>query len=65
MGSQTFKMALSKRDLEELRPVVQSSVLKVLGINEPSVVIAAVNCIGQRMSKTKTVGKEDLHLPVY
>ncbi|XP_030856392.1 U4/U6 small nuclear ribonucleoprotein Prp3-like [Strongylocentrotus purpuratus] len=48
-------MALSKRDLDELRPVVQSSVLKVLGINEPSVVIAAVNCIGQRMSKTKTV----------
>ncbi|XP_071490172.1 U4/U6 small nuclear ribonucleoprotein Prp3-like [Diadema antillarum] len=48
-------MALSKRDLDELRPVVEGSVLKVLGISEPTVVIAAVNCIGKRMTKVKTV----------
>ncbi|XP_022081953.1 U4/U6 small nuclear ribonucleoprotein Prp3-like [Acanthaster planci] len=48
-------MGLSKRDLEELRPTVDDIVRKVLGFSEPSVTIAALNCVGKGMTKVKTV----------
>ncbi|XP_038058223.1 U4/U6 small nuclear ribonucleoprotein Prp3-like [Patiria miniata] len=48
-------MGLSKRDLDDLRPTVDDIVRKVLGFSEPSVTIAALNCIGKGMTKLKTV----------
>ncbi len=51
-------MSLSKRDLDEMRPMVDDIVRKVLGFSESSVTMAALNCVGKGMSKMKTIGKE-------
>ncbi|XP_064416711.1 U4/U6 small nuclear ribonucleoprotein Prp3 isoform X2 [Latimeria chalumnae] len=46
-------MSLSKRDLEELKPWVEKTVRRVLGFSEPTVVTAALNCVGKGMDKKK------------
>ena len=53
---------MSKRDLDELRPTVDDIVRKVLGFSEPSVTIAALNCVSKGMNKPKTIGKYVMHL---
>ncbi|XP_043935848.1 U4/U6 small nuclear ribonucleoprotein Prp3 [Protopterus annectens] len=47
-------MSLSKRELEELKPWVEKTVKRVLGFSEPTVVTAALNCVGKGMDKKKT-----------
>lgn len=49
-------MALSKRELDELKPWVEKTVKRVLGFSEPTVVTAALNCVGKGMDKKKAAG---------
>ncbi|NXQ33734.1 PRPF3 protein, partial [Alaudala cheleensis] len=46
-------MSLSKRELDELKPWVEKTVKRVLGFSEPTVVTAALNCVGKGMDKKK------------
>ncbi|KAG7457856.1 hypothetical protein MATL_G00231690 [Megalops atlanticus] len=47
-------MSLLKREVEELRPWVEHTVKKVLGFSEPTVVTAALHCVGKGLDKRKT-----------
>uniref|UniRef100_A0A8C7WXF3 U4/U6 small nuclear ribonucleoprotein Prp3 n=1 Tax=Oryzias sinensis TaxID=183150 RepID=A0A8C7WXF3_9TELE len=47
-------MSLPKREVEELRPWVERTVKKVLGFSEPTVVTAALHCVGKGLDKRKT-----------
>ncbi|XP_059909664.1 U4/U6 small nuclear ribonucleoprotein Prp3 isoform X1 [Gadus macrocephalus] len=49
------KMSLPKREMEELRPWVERTVKKVLGFSEPTVITAALHCLGKGMDKRKTI----------
>lgn len=49
-------MSLPKREMEELRPWVERTVKKVLGFSEPTVVTAALHCVGKGLDKRKTIG---------
>lgn len=49
-------MSLPKREVEELRPWVERTVKKVLGFSEPTVVTAALHCVGKGLDKRKTIG---------
>ncbi|KAM5222177.1 LOW QUALITY PROTEIN: U4/U6 small nuclear ribonucleoprotein Prp3-like [Ctenodactylus gundi] len=46
-------MALSKRELDELKPWIEKTVRRVLGFLEPTVVTAALNCVGKGMDNKK------------
>ncbi|KAM9293834.1 U4/U6 small nuclear ribonucleoprotein Prp3 [Gastrophryne carolinensis] len=46
-------MSLSKRELEDLKPWIEKTVKGVLGFSEPSVVTAALNCVGKGMDKKR------------
>ncbi|NXV37130.1 PRPF3 protein, partial [Rissa tridactyla] len=46
-------MSLSKRELDELKPWIEKTVKRVLGFSEPTVVTAALNCVGKGMDKKK------------
>uniref|UniRef100_A0A3P8UUE3 U4/U6 small nuclear ribonucleoprotein Prp3 n=1 Tax=Cynoglossus semilaevis TaxID=244447 RepID=A0A3P8UUE3_CYNSE len=48
------RMSLPKREVEELRPWVERTVKKVLGFSEPTVVTAALHCVGKGLDKRKT-----------
>lgn len=50
-------MALSKRELDELKPWIEKTVKRVLGFSEPTVVTAALNCVGKGMDKKKAAGR--------
>lgn len=47
-------MSLSKRELDELKPWVEKTVKRVLGFSEPTVVTAALHCVGKGLDKRKT-----------
>lgn len=47
-------MSLPKREVEELRPWVERTVKMVLGFSEPTVVTAALHCVGKGLDKRKT-----------
>jgi U4/U6 small nuclear ribonucleoprotein PRP3 len=49
-------MALSKKDVEELKPLIDRTVSKFLGFSEPTLVTAAVSCLEKGYDKRKTVG---------
>jgi len=49
-------MSLPKREVEELRPWVERTVKKVLGFSEPTVITAALHCLGKGLDKRKTIG---------
>lgn len=49
-------MSLPKREVEELRPWVERTVKKVLGFSEPTVVTAALHCVGKGLDKRKMTG---------
>ncbi|MGH0180413.1 UNVERIFIED_CONTAM: hypothetical protein FKN15_004021 [Acipenser sinensis] len=49
-------MSLSKRELDELKPWVEKTVKRVLGFSEPTVVTAALHCVGKGLDKRKTSG---------
>jgi U4/U6 small nuclear ribonucleoprotein PRP3 len=47
-------MSLTRKDLDELKPWVESTVEKVLGFSEPSIAHAALNCVEKGFDKRKT-----------
>ncbi|KAJ8383772.1 hypothetical protein AAFF_G00214590 [Aldrovandia affinis] len=47
-------MSLPRREVEELRPWVERTVNKVLGFPEPTVIKAALHCVGKGLDKRKT-----------
>ena len=47
-------MALTRKELEELRPWVESTVAEELGISEPSVAHTALGCMEKGFDKRKT-----------
>ncbi|KAI1901527.1 hypothetical protein AGOR_G00035340 [Albula goreensis] len=53
-GCVSLAMSLPRRDVEELRPWVERTVKKVLGFSEPTVVTAAMHCLGKGLDKRKT-----------
>lgn len=50
-------MALSRKDVEELKPWIDRTVEKFLGFNEPTLVTAAVSCLSNGYDKRKTTDK--------
>ena len=48
-------MSLSRRDLDDLRPMVDKTVQKYLGFSEPTLVTAAVDCLDRGYDKPKTI----------
>ncbi|XP_064463829.1 U4/U6 small nuclear ribonucleoprotein Prp3-like isoform X2 [Ornithodoros turicata] len=50
-------MALSKKDVEELRPWIDRTVEKFLGFSEPTLVTAAVSCLSNGYDRKKTTDK--------
>lgn len=58
-------MSLSKRELDELKPWIEKTVKRVLGFSEPTVVTAALNCVGKGMDKKKAAGMSRAGLGKY
>lgn len=56
LRSARAEMSLSKRELDELKPWIEKTVKRVLGFSEPTVVTAALNCVGKGMDKKKAAG---------
>ena len=52
----TVIMALSRKEVEELKPIIDKTVIKFLGFSEPTLVTAAVSCLEKGYDKNKTVG---------
>lgn len=50
-------MALTNRELDDLRPQLNDTVKQVIGFSEPTVVNAAFNCISTGFDMKKTIGK--------
>ncbi|XP_059166868.1 U4/U6 small nuclear ribonucleoprotein Prp3-like [Physella acuta] len=48
-------MALSHRDLEDMKPLLNDTVKQLLGFSEPTVVAAALNCVSTGYDTNKTV----------
>ncbi|MGH0186527.1 UNVERIFIED_CONTAM: hypothetical protein FKN15_021571 [Acipenser sinensis] len=48
------KRELDERELDELKPWVEKTVKRVLGFSEPTVVTAALHCVGKGLDKRKT-----------
>ena len=57
-------MSLSRKDLDELKPMLERTVQKFLGFTEPTLVTAALNCVDKGYEKRKTVGKQFYHFCV-
>ncbi|KAJ9589018.1 hypothetical protein L9F63_017713 [Diploptera punctata] len=49
--------ALSKKDLDEIKPYIDKTVQKFLGFSEPSLVTAALNCLTSGYDRRKTTNK--------
>ena len=47
-------MSLSRKELDDLRPMVDRAVRKFLGFGEPTLVTAAINCIDKGYDARKT-----------
>ncbi|XP_064595990.1 LOW QUALITY PROTEIN: U4/U6 small nuclear ribonucleoprotein Prp3-like [Liolophura sinensis] len=50
-------MALSRKEQDELRPLLDITVQKFLGFSEPTLVTASLNCVDSGYDKRKTVDK--------
>lgn len=50
-------MALSRKEVEELKPIIDRTVVKFLGFSEPTLATAAVSCLEKGYDKHKTMGK--------
>lgn len=53
-------MALSRKEVEDMKGILDKTVQKFLGFSEPAVVTAALNCINKGYDKRKTMGKYPL-----
>ena len=49
-------MSLSRKETEDLKPLIEKVVNKFLGFSEPTLLTAAVNCLDKGYDKRKTVG---------
>jgi len=49
-------MALSRKEVEELKPIIDRTVVKFLGFSEPTLATAAVSCLEKGYDKHKTMG---------
>ena len=49
-------MALTRKEAEELKPIIDRTVVKFLGFSEPTLVTAAVSCLEKGYDKHKTMG---------
>jgi len=50
-------MSLSRKEVEELKPIIDRTVVKFLGFSEPTLVTAAVSCLEKGYDKPKTMGR--------
>ncbi|GAB6031986.1 hypothetical protein CHUAL_010364 [Chamberlinius hualienensis] len=50
-------MSVSKRDIDDLKPWIDKTVVKLLGFSDSSLVSTAANCIANGYDKSKTKGK--------
>lgn len=50
-------MALSRKEVEDMKGILDKTVQKFLGFSEPAVVTAALNCINKGYDKRKTMDK--------
>ena len=50
-------MALTSRDLDDLKPLLSETVKQMLGFSEPTVVAAALNCVSTGYDMKKTIGE--------
>ncbi|KAK3753959.1 hypothetical protein RRG08_006339 [Elysia crispata] len=51
----SFIMALTSRDLDDLKPLLSETVKQMLGFSEPTVVAAALNCVSTGYDMKKTI----------
>ncbi|XP_071941694.1 U4/U6 small nuclear ribonucleoprotein Prp3-like [Antedon mediterranea] len=47
--------SLSRRELDDIKPWVEKTVKRVLGFPEPTVVMAAFNCVSKGLDESKTI----------
>ncbi len=50
-------MSLSRKELEDLKPMIDRTVHKFLGFSEATLSTAALNCLNKGYDRRKTVGK--------
>ena len=50
-------MSLSRRELEDMKDVVEKTVSKFLGFSEATLVTAALTCVDKGYDRRKTVGE--------
>jgi len=51
------RMALSRKEVDEIKPLIDRTVIKFLGFSEPTLATAAISCLEKGYDKRKTVGK--------
>jgi len=54
---------VSRKEIEQLRPWIQSQVKSILGFSEDTVVNAAVDCLAKSLSRTVATG--NVHVMKY
>ena len=53
-----IKMSLTKKEIDELKPIISAVVKSVMGFSEPTLITAAINCLDNGFSKQKTAGRD-------
>ena len=48
-------MGISRKEAEDLKPVISKAVTKILGFSDSAVVVAAVNCLSNNLDKKSTI----------
>ena len=48
-------MGITRKEAEDLKPVISKAVTKVLGFSDSAVVVAAVNCLSNNLDKNSTI----------
>ena len=49
-------MSLTKKEVDDLKPLIDRVVQKVVGFSEPTLVTAAINCLDKGYNEKKTAG---------
>ena len=48
-------MGITRKEAEDLKPVISKAVSKILGFSDDAVVVAAVNCLSKNLDKVSTI----------
>ena len=48
-------MGITRKEAEDLKPVISKAVTKILGFSDSAVVVAAVNCLSNNLDKKSTI----------